>query len=131
MRWRWFLHCVALPFVFVLAASPMLILNTIQFHSPLKTGYDLWASYFSRHHLLFCLRWVPKNALALWKESTLLSHGYNVAHMFGTGISFVPVFLLLTCVGFFLILFNWFIVSALCVGFISFVSAFVWLLGSN
>src|SRR6266705_1122253 len=71
VRLRWFFHCVALPVVFVLAASPMLTLNTIQFHSPLKTGYDLWASYFSRHHLLFCLRLVPKNALALWKESTL------------------------------------------------------------
>src|SRR5438876_8096960 len=42
MSWRWFLHCVAIPVVFVLAASPMLILNTIQFHSPLTTGYDLW-----------------------------------------------------------------------------------------
>src|SRR5947207_5293524 len=45
---RWFFHCAAVPLVFVVAASPMLILNTIQFHSPLKTGYDLWASYFSR-----------------------------------------------------------------------------------
>src|SRR5947207_14600826 len=47
-RLRWFFHCAAVPLVFVVAASPMLILNTIQFHSPLKTGYDLWASYFSR-----------------------------------------------------------------------------------
>src|SRR5256886_5624313 len=47
MSWRWFLHCVAIPVVFVLAASPMLILNTIQFHSPLTTGYDLWVPYFS------------------------------------------------------------------------------------
>ncbi len=131
MRWRWFLHCVALPFVFVLASSPMLILNTIQFHSPLKTGYDLWASYFSRHHLLFCLRWVPKNALALWKESTLQPHGYNVAHMFGTGTSFVPVFLLLTCVGLFLIRFNWFIVCAFLAGLSSFVAALCYLFGSD
>jgi hypothetical protein len=131
MRCRWFLHCVALPFVFVLAASPMLILNTIQFHSPLKTGYDLWASYFSRHHLLFCLRWVPKNALALWKESTLQPHGYNVAHMFGTGTSFVPVFLLLTCAGLFLIRFNWFIVCAFLAGLSSFVAALCYLFGSD
>ncbi|MGH7982097.1 MAG: ArnT family glycosyltransferase [Candidatus Udaeobacter sp.] len=131
MRWRWFLHCVALPFVFVLAASPMLILNTIQFHSPLKTGYDLWASYFSRHHLLFCLRWVPKNALALWKESTLQPHGYNVAHMFGTGTSFVPVFLLLTCAGLFLIRFNWFIVCAFLAGLSSFMAALCYLFGSD
>src|SRR5436189_694006 len=68
-RLRWFFHCVAVPLVFVLAASPMLILNTIQFHSPLKTGYDLWASYFSRHHLLFCLRYIPRNVLMLWREA--------------------------------------------------------------
>src|SRR6266478_10080164 len=47
-RLRWFFHCAAVPPVFVVAASPMLISNTIQFHSPFKTGYDLWASYFSR-----------------------------------------------------------------------------------
>src|SRR4029077_767156 len=39
MPWRWFLHCAAIPVVFVLAASPMLMLNTVQFHSPFKTGY--------------------------------------------------------------------------------------------
>src|SRR5256886_3827480 len=131
MRWRWFLHCVALPFVFVLASSPMLILNTIQFHSPLKTGYDLWASYFSRHHLLFCLRWVPKNALALWKESTLQPHGYNVAHMFGSGTSFVPVFLLLTCVGLFLIRLNWFVGCAFLAGLSSFAASLCYLFGSD
>ena len=50
MPLRWFLHCVAVPVVFVLAASPMLILNTIQFHSPLRTGYDFWAPYLSEKH---------------------------------------------------------------------------------
>src|SRR5438552_10435619 len=39
MRLRWLLHCAALPVVFVLAASPALAFNTLQFHSPLKTGY--------------------------------------------------------------------------------------------
>src|SRR6266566_7226437 len=62
MRLRWLLHCAALPVVFVLAASPALAFNTLQFHSPLKTGYDFWASYFSRNHLLFRLRYVPTNA---------------------------------------------------------------------
>jgi len=51
MRWRWFLHCAALPVVFVLGASPLLMLNTIQFHSPFKTGYDFWTPYFTEHHL--------------------------------------------------------------------------------
>jgi hypothetical protein len=131
VRWRWFLHCVALPFVFVLAASPMLILNTIQFHSPFKTGYDLWASYFSRNHLLFSLRWVPKNALALWKESTLQPHGYNVAHIFGTGTSFVPVFLVLTCAGLFLIRFNRFVVCAFLAGLSSLVATLCYLFGND
>ena len=128
---RWFFHCAAVPLVFVVAASPMLILNTIQFHSPLKTGYDLWASYFSRHHLLFCLRWVPKNALVLWKESTLQPHGYNVAHTFGTGTSFVPVFLLLTCAGLFLIRLNWFVVCAFLAGVSSFAASLCYLFGSD
>ncbi len=44
-RGRWFFHCAAVPVVFVLAASPVLVLNTIQFHSPFKTGYDFW-TYF-------------------------------------------------------------------------------------
>ena len=42
-RVRWFLHCLALPIVFALAVSPLLVLNTIQFHSPLKTGYDYYS----------------------------------------------------------------------------------------
>ncbi len=32
---------------------PLLVLNTIQFHSPFKTGYDFWAPFFKEHHLLF------------------------------------------------------------------------------
>ena len=35
-------HCGVAVIVFVLAASPLLVLNTIQFHSPLKTGYGFW-----------------------------------------------------------------------------------------
>src|SRR5256714_11247740 len=68
MRLRWLLHCTAIPVVFVLAASPILILNTIQFRSPLKTGYDFWAPYFSRNHLLFRWRYIPTNAATLWRE---------------------------------------------------------------
>ncbi|PYJ40993.1 MAG: hypothetical protein DME80_14505, partial [Verrucomicrobia bacterium] len=46
MRVRWLLHCAAAAAVFVLAASPVLLLNTIQFHSPLRTGYDFWTPFF-------------------------------------------------------------------------------------
>ena len=70
----------------------MLILNTIQFHSPFKTGYDFWAPYFGRNHLLFRLRYIPTNAATLWKELTLQPRGYYTANIFGTGTSFVPAF---------------------------------------
>src|SRR5207237_8834327 len=51
------------------------LFRSIQFHSPFKTGYDLWVSYFSRHHLLFCLRYIPKNVLIFWREATLQPRG--------------------------------------------------------
>jgi len=98
-RVRWFFHCAAVPLVFVVAASPMLILNTIQFHSPIKTGYDFWAPYFSEHHLLFSLRYVPNNLVAIWNEAVLRPLGYHTANIFGTGTSFVPAFLFLACAG--------------------------------
>jgi len=126
-RLRWFFHCTVVPLVFVVAASPMLILNTIQFHSPLKTGYDLWASYFSRHHLLFCLRYIPKNALMLWREATLQPLGFDSANIFGTGTSFVPAFLLLICAGVFFIRFDRFTTCAFLAGFTSFSAALCYL----
>src|ERR1700756_4091993 len=98
-RVRWYFHCVAVPLVFVVAASPMLILNTIQFHSPIKTGYDFWAPYFSEHHVLFSLRYVPNNVVAIWNEAVLRPLGYHTANIFGTGTSFVPAFLFLACAG--------------------------------
>ncbi len=112
-RLRWFFHCTAVPLVFVVAASPMLILNTIQFHSPFKTGYDLWASYFSRHHLLFSLRYVPNNVVAMWSEAALRPLGYHTANIFGTGTSFVPAFLLLACAGLCFIRIDRFVICAL------------------
>ena len=103
MRWRWFGHCFALLVVLILAASPMLVLNTIQFHSPFETGYDFWAPYFGEHHLLFSVRYVPNNAAALWKEFTLSPLGYHTANIFGTGTSFVPAFVLLALTGLFFV----------------------------
>ena len=131
MRWRWFLHCVALPFVFVLASSPMLILNTIQFHSPLKTGYDLWASYFSRHHLLFCLRYIPRNVLMLWREAILQPRGYDAATIFGTGTSFVPPFVLLICAGLLFIRLSWFVCCAFVAGLGSFLATLCYRFGGD
>lgn len=126
-RLRWFLHCAAVPIIFLVAASPMLILNTIQFHSPLKTGYDFWAPYFSQNHLLFRLRYIPKNALMLWRQATLQPLGFDSANIFGTGTSFVPAFLLLVCAGAFFIRFDRFTACALLAGFTSLFSALCYL----
>jgi hypothetical protein len=131
MRLRWLLHCAAIPVVFVLAASPMLILNTIQFHSPLKTGYDLWASYFSRNHLLFRLRYIPTNASNLWRELILQPHGYSAADIFGTGTFFVPAFVVLLCTGLFFIRVNWFVGWAFLAGLSSFAVTLSYLFGGD
>lgn len=131
MRLRWFLHCAAIPVVFVLAASPMLILNTIQFHSPFRTGYDLWASYFSRNHLLFRWRYIPTNAATLWRELTLQPRGYYAANIFGTGTSFVPAFVILICAGLLFIRLSWFLCCGLVAGLSSFVAALCYLFGRD
>ena len=131
MRLRWLLHCTAIPVVFVLAASPILILNTIQFHSPLKTGYDLWAPYFSRNHLLFRWRYIPTNAATLWRELTLQPRGYYAANIFGTGTSFVPAFVILVCTGLFFIRLNCFVGSAFLAGLSSFAMTLSYLFGSD
>jgi hypothetical protein len=116
VRWRWLLHCAVLLVVFILAASPLLVLNTIQFHSPFKTGYDFWAPYFKEHHLLFSLRYIPNNAINLWKELTVQPLGFHTANIFGTGTSFVPTFLLLVCIGLFFIRIDRFVICAFLAG---------------
>src|SRR6267378_2273116 len=103
MRLRWLLHCAAVAVVFIVAASPVLVLNTIQFHSPLKTGYGFWVPYFSDKHLLFLFRYIPRSAVNLWWQLTLQPHAYDAANIFGTGTSFVPAFILLACAGLLLI----------------------------
>jgi hypothetical protein len=131
MPLRWFLHCAAIPVVFMLAASPTLILNTIQFHSPLKTGYDLWEPYFSENHLRFRLRYIPTNVATLLRELTLQPRGYYAANIFGTGTSFVPAFLVLTCAGLFFVRFNWFVACTFLAGISSFVAAMCYLFGRD
>jgi len=130
-RWRWLLHCAAVCVVFVLAASPVLILNTIQFRSPFKTGYDFWASYLSAQHLFFSLLYVPDNAAMLWRQSTLQPHGYDAAYIFGTGTSFVPAFVLLSCAGLLLIRRSWFVYCAFLSGLSSFVATLCYLFGTD
>ncbi len=124
-RLRWFLHCVAVTSVFVLAASPNLVLNTIQFHSPFKTGYDLWlAGDYSLRSAMFSPRYVPDNAAMLWREFTLNPRPFSPARYFGTGTSFVPPFVLLVCIGLFFIRLNRFVICAFLAG-LSFLTATV------
>jgi len=94
---RWFFHCVAVGVVFLLAASPMLVLNSIEFHSPLRTGISFW--YPPR--VLFSPRYLgSSNIVALWRELTLQPRPFTSGNLFGTGTNFVAAFLALICVGF-------------------------------
>lgn len=129
--WRWFLHCAAVCVVFVAAAAPVLVFNSIQFGSPLKTGYDFWVPYFSMKHLLFLPRYVPRNALNLWRQFSLQTHPYDAAYVFGTGTCFVPAFILLVCAGLFLVRFSWFFVCASLAAFSSLMASLCYLFGSD
>src|SRR6266513_898774 len=94
-RARWLLHCLALPIVFALAASPLLVLNTIQFHSPLKTGYTYYANpSFLAEHPLFSWRYIPYNAALRWREFALRPQQFSAVNHFGTGTCFVAAFIL-------------------------------------
>src|SRR5215831_17582819 len=130
-RLRWLLHCAAVPVVFVVAASPVMVLNTIQFHSPFKTGYDFWIPYFGEKHLFFLLSYVPTNAGNLWRELSLQPHTYDAANIFGTGTSFVPAFVLLSCVGMFFVRLNSFLGCGLLAGLSSFGAALCFLFGGD
>ncbi len=130
-RLRWLLHCAAIPVVFLLAASPVLMLNTIQFHSPFKTGYDFWTPFFSEKHLLFAVGYIPGNALTLWREFTLQPHGYFAANIFGTGTFFVPAFVVLTCVGLLFVQPNWFVGCASLAGLSYFAATVSYLFGRD
>jgi hypothetical protein len=121
-RLRWLLHCAAVAVIFLLAASPVLVLNTFHFHSPLKTGYDFWVPNFSEKHRFFLLRYVPRNAGELWRQLTLQPHIYDASNIFGTGNSFVPAFVLLSCVGVAFMRLNWFLCCAFLAGLSSFVA---------
>jgi hypothetical protein len=108
MRSHWFFHCAALPIVFALAVSPALLINTIQFHSPFKTGYDFWTPEWTENHLLY----LQTNIAQLWREFVLRRNEYSVANIFGTGTSFVPAFILLVWAGLFFIRLDRFVISA-------------------
>lgn len=131
VRWRWFLHCAAVCAVFTLSAGPVLMLNTAQFKSPFYTGYDFWVGFLSEHHLLFTLRYIPINVAALWREVTLGPLGFYAANIFGTGTSFVPAFIGLTCVGLFFIQIDRFVICASLAGLSSLAASLTYRFGTD
>src|SRR5438132_13161547 len=96
-RVRWFLHCLALPIVFALAVSPLLVLNTIQFHSPLKTGYDSYLGPVLAKAARFSWRYIPDNTALLSRALDLRRQKYTAMNRFATCTCFVAAFLVLSC----------------------------------
>jgi 4-amino-4-deoxy-L-arabinose transferase-like glycosyltransferase len=131
MRVRWLFHCAAVSVVFLTAASPVLVLNTIQFGSPLKTGYDFWVPYFGEKHLFFSFRYLPRNSGELWRQLTLQPHGYDAVNIFGTGTSFVMAFVLLSCLGVFFIRPSWFFYCAFLAWLFPLVAGLCFLFGND
>jgi 4-amino-4-deoxy-L-arabinose transferase-like glycosyltransferase len=116
-RVRSLLHCLALPIVFVLVASPLLVLNSIQFHSPIRTGYTSYANpSFLAEHPMFSWRYIPYNAALLWRELALSPQQFTAVNHFGTGTCFFAAFILLACVGVFFIRFNRFVICSFAAG---------------
>lgn len=96
--WRWLLHCVGGACTFAIACSPLFLLNTVEFQSPFKTGYDFWVPMGSDAPL-FSLRNLPTHGRMLWSELILRRQNYAIANMFGTGTHFVPAFVVLAGIG--------------------------------
>jgi hypothetical protein len=121
-RLRWLLHSLALPIVFGVAVSPLLVLNTIQFHSPLKTGYDYYLGPVLAKYALFSWRYIPENAAMLWREFALHPQKFTALNQCGTGTCFVPAFILLAGVGVFFIRLNRSVICILLAGLSFFVA---------
>ena len=81
--------------VFLAAASPILVLNTIEFGSPLKTGYDFWIPcILSRKHAFFSFHYV----LIKRRRALEATHFNPTAITLSTSSARVP---LLLCLHFF------------------------------
>jgi hypothetical protein len=96
---KWLLHCATVLVVFTLAASPLLLLNTMQFGHPLRTGYDFWVPSLTDEQPLFSLHSVRGHAAMILSEVTASWDSFRVANLFGTGTYFVPAFVVLTATG--------------------------------
>jgi hypothetical protein len=122
-RLRWFLHCLGVIIAFILAASPTLLLNAVQFHWPFRTGYDFWLSGgdLPVRWAIFTAGHIPHNVVLLWKELTFQPKLFSAARYFGTGTSMVAAFVLLACLGLFFTRFNRFVICAFIAGLSFFV----------
>lgn len=101
--WRWFLHCAAAGLVFLLAASPYLILNMAEFGSPLKSGANFW---YPPRQLFSIANVFQANAALFCTEFMMRPHVFRAANIFGTGTVFVAAFVVLICIGFSFLRFN-------------------------
>lgn len=115
-RSRWFLHCAGVLLVFAIAASPVLILNALQFGSPTKTGYDFWVPSAYQSVSPFSFHNMPKHARMLWADFALRPREFGVANLFGTGAYFTPAFVVLIACGFVLLRWTRFTFAAILAG---------------
>ncbi|MFN2508581.1 MAG: hypothetical protein ABR589_07395 [Chthoniobacterales bacterium] len=96
---RWFLDCTAVLILFAAAASPIFVLNAVQFGSPLRTGYHFWLEGFSEKSP-FSIHHIPQHANVLWSQIALRPSRYDSGNLFGTGTYFTPPFAALVGIGF-------------------------------
>src|SRR6266496_3953116 len=68
---RWFMHCCLALAVFAMAASPHLILHTLEFGHPLKTGYEFWVPTLADKQAAFSFHNVPLQVGMIWSEITV------------------------------------------------------------
>lgn len=120
---KWLFHCVMAVLLFLLAASPLFVLNYQEFGSPLRTGYDLWVPTTARHHPFFSPYNIRSNLLLLGRELVASHQGFCVANLFGTGTSYVASFIALGLTGVFMMPRDKFFVCALLGGISFFVAA--------
>ena len=85
---------------FVVAMSPMLLINWMTFGGPLRNGYQYWCdggtfgpdvgffTFYSPHFLADQVKY-------LWAEATLQKSGFNTGNLFGPGVYFTPPHVLL------------------------------------
>jgi hypothetical protein len=105
--------------VFLLAASPYFILNTLEFGHPLKTGYEFWGL---SANTAFSLHNIPPQLALIWSEMTAGWQDFRVPHLFGTGTYVVPAFIFLSALGLVFIRMQAFQISALLAASVYFVA---------